>query len=805
MATIIVNQIKLKKLTDTTIVSTALQIGEPAVVKDGSSYKLYVGTDGTTGGNQQITVDLTLGELTNVLTSGATNGQVLTYNGTNWIPQTVATTLAGLTDVSLTSLADGESLKWDATAMKWINFVPSTITDASDVIFDNSLGLLTATDVQGALDELSVTKMDLAPMGGGTSGTGSIAILDAGGQANPSGKIFTTTLGSTASASDNLIPTEKAVRDALDASIINMIEGTGTSGEYAVFSNSNTLTSQPKESSVSTSTNLITAAGVKATTDLLATSVVPTGTGNGTKVTVNGEGIVTNVGTAAIADLSDGSRVGTLESDMATAQSDITDLQNDKLDANFASTVLTSSTWTQNASVVQNIVSTIDPSTGNPISGSPHTTPIQTASPTQIGLMSAADVIALQQAILDIAALQGATTRYMIDLDNIDGTGTAAVDPQNPTQGELQIAYEHASGTTGVAQDGVILVDPNYGLSFQWFATSNEWVSLSSAQIQIATTTAPGIVLSTEDDMATTALNAGKVYVELNGAMSVIGWDILNSEVSDNTTAIGNKQDKLSGTAGNVVTYGASAGVVGSLAVDSTITTGTNNLVTSNAVKNFVETLTETIIDGTPGNVAIFGTNPGELDELAIDTVATSGSSNLITSDAVYEAAEGAKPLAGTGISITGTELTTVNVIAATSSTLGGVTVGAVGTSNITLTVGGAISVASASQTVKGVIQQATDAQVVAGTDTTTAVSPAQLQDKIDEAFTGGDTAALGLYNIAVINGLVTQTSDAELGDLSDVSNVTATNDQMLTYNGTSSLWEPQTLTIVVDGGGSWA
>jgi hypothetical protein len=265
---------------------------------------------------------------------------------------------------------------------------------------------------------------------------------------------------------------------------------------------------------------------------------------------------------------------------------DVVDLQNNKLDKTFAPSVVTTSIWEQSTTVVTNKVTGLDPAGVASPTNVSYSLPRASAS--QIGLMTFETFQALDKVILDVDTLKGASARYLIDLNNLDGVGTAAVDPQNPTQGELQIAYEHASGTTGVAQDGVILVDPNYNLSFQWFATSNEWVSLSAAQVQIATTTAPGIVLSTEDDMATTAANAGKISVDLNGAMSVIGWDVLNNEVLDNTTAIGTKQDKLSGTAGHVVTYGASAGVVGSLAIDSAVTASSNNLISSGAVHNYV-------------------------------------------------------------------------------------------------------------------------------------------------------------------------------------------------------------------------
>ena len=265
---------------------------------------------------------------------------------------------------------------------------------------------------------------------------------------------------------------------------------------------------------------------------------------------------------------------------------DVLDLQTNKLNKTFASDVKTTVTWSQTASAVSNTVSGVNPSTGA-VTG-PTTTTLQSASASQIGLMTAGTFQALEQVILDVDTLKGASARYLIDLDDIDGSGTAAVDPMNPTQGELQTAYETSSGLTGPANDGVILVDPNYSLSYQWFGTSTQWVRLSAAQIQIATTTSAGIVLSTDDDMATTALNAGKVFVELNGSMSVIGWDVLESKIDDTVLDLDDKQDKLVGTSGNVITFGSSAGLVGSLAIDSVVTSGSSSLISSGAVHSFV-------------------------------------------------------------------------------------------------------------------------------------------------------------------------------------------------------------------------
>ena len=64
---------------------------------------------------------MSLSSLTDVDTTGAANGKVLTYNSTShtWTPQSVATSLATLTDVSISGVSDGQYLYYDSSAAKW--------------------------------------------------------------------------------------------------------------------------------------------------------------------------------------------------------------------------------------------------------------------------------------------------------------------------------------------------------------------------------------------------------------------------------------------------------------------------------------------------------------------------------------------------------------------------------------------------------------------------------------------------------------------------------------------------------------
>jgi hypothetical protein len=102
----------------------------------------------------------------------------------------------------------------------------------------------------------------------------------------------------------------------------------------------------------------------------------------------------------------------------------------------------------------------------------------------------------------------------------------------------------------------------------------------------------------------------------------------------------GGKQDKIGGgTAGTVITNTGTSGTVGSVAIDTAVTDGSSNLVTSDAVYEAVTTMaggSQGVLSGTSGSVATYTGADGALGEKAVDTSAASGSTNLITSGAVY-------------------------------------------------------------------------------------------------------------------------------------------------------------------------
>ena len=104
-----------------------------------------------------------VGALADVDTTGATSGQVLKWDGSNWAPSsdidTTVATLGAVGDVDVTGVTDGQVIKWDAGNSQWIaaNDTDTTYTvgdgGLTEINFttakDTKLGYITVT---GAVD-----------------------------------------------------------------------------------------------------------------------------------------------------------------------------------------------------------------------------------------------------------------------------------------------------------------------------------------------------------------------------------------------------------------------------------------------------------------------------------------------------------------------------------------------------------------------------------------------------------------------------------------------------------------------------
>ena len=128
---------------------------------------------GTTLSNLASAIPDDINDLGDVDTTGATDGQLLGYNGTThkWVPITGggggATTLAALTDTSISNPTAGQGLIYNATSGKWENGTISGGT-ASATTYNNTTSGLNATNVQDAIDELKSIINSLINMLGDT-------------------------------------------------------------------------------------------------------------------------------------------------------------------------------------------------------------------------------------------------------------------------------------------------------------------------------------------------------------------------------------------------------------------------------------------------------------------------------------------------------------------------------------------------------------------------------------------------------------------------------------------------------------
>ena len=183
------------------------------------------------------------------------------------------------------------------------------------------------------------------------------------------------------------------------------------------------------------------------------------------------------------------------------------------------------------------------------------------ASSAYDGLMAAADVDSLAVALSDIASLKGQTSRRTTSIA-LDGT---------QTQSALNDAWTAAGGTTPA--DGNTLISTNsqtLWASYTYIETEAQWVYRGQDSTQVATNITLGIVKGV-------ASGNGKIYIESDGTMSLLGYDALN-------TAINAKQATIpAGTSGNLISYSGTAGTIGSVA-PSTFATSAQGTKADNAL-----------------------------------------------------------------------------------------------------------------------------------------------------------------------------------------------------------------------------
>lgn len=211
---------------------TALVGGASIILSD-----LSVGPEGIASGDGSIAYDNTTGvftytppvipsDLTDLSISDGTNGQILTTDGAGNFSFTtvggVSNTLDGLSDVTITSVADGEVLAYDSGTSSWVNTTAASggiaLTDLSvgaegtasgdgAIAYNNTTGVFTYTpaDLSGYALTSSLSAVATSGSYGDLTGTPSLAaVATSGAYSDLSGTPTLATVATSGSYTDLL-------------------------------------------------------------------------------------------------------------------------------------------------------------------------------------------------------------------------------------------------------------------------------------------------------------------------------------------------------------------------------------------------------------------------------------------------------------------------------------------------------------------------------------------------------------------------------------------------------------------------
>jgi hypothetical protein len=93
----------------------------PASPSDEDTYDNFIYDAAKGAWKLQTLLGNDLDDLNDVTIDTPTTGQALTYDGSEWVNATPASTVDSLTDTTITTPANEESLVYDTSTSKWIN------------------------------------------------------------------------------------------------------------------------------------------------------------------------------------------------------------------------------------------------------------------------------------------------------------------------------------------------------------------------------------------------------------------------------------------------------------------------------------------------------------------------------------------------------------------------------------------------------------------------------------------------------------------------------------------------------------
>ena len=184
---------------------------------------------------------------------------------------------------------------------------------------------------------------------------------------------------------------------------------------------------------------------------------------------------------------------------------------------------------------------------------------IPVASDTKAGVMSASMYVGFNGSIQNLqarmAVLEGVGLTYQL-------TGL----PDNATSEQITAAFQSQYPNVPLMA-GIRAAD--YDKAKIWQYSGTAWIQLTSLNINVATSSALGLVKGSE----TSTTNEGKIFVEVDGSMTVIGWDTLKALATAAKQSVDNLEPKVTQQSAKI---DALEGDVAANATDITALQGTS-------------------------------------------------------------------------------------------------------------------------------------------------------------------------------------------------------------------------------------
>ena len=156
---------------------------------------------------------------------------------------------------------------------------------------------------------------------------------------------------------------------------------------------------------------------------------------------------------------------------------------------------------------------------------------IPVASDTKAGVMSASMYVGFNSSIQNLqarmAVVEGVGVTYQL-------TGL----PDNATSEQITAAFREQYPNVPLMA-GIRAADYDKAKIWQYSGTS--WIQLTSININTATSTSLGVVMGS----VTSDTNDGKIFVEVDGSMTVIGWDTLKALATAAKQSVDNLEPKV--------------------------------------------------------------------------------------------------------------------------------------------------------------------------------------------------------------------------------------------------------------------